>query len=112
MQQKIKDSLGAFLLGAASGLAVNIWFALFSITESSEAYSQVAEKQFALPLITGFLVYGIVAPILEELIFAGFCIGKYDNIMELPQGSYFPRCCLEPITAIWYRGSMEPCWDF
>lgn len=72
MKTRLKNYVGAFSLGAASGLAVNVWFSLFLITQSSEKYSEVAEAQFSLPILAGLLTYGVFAPVMEELIFRWF----------------------------------------
>lgn len=65
-----------FFLGASAALAVNILFSLFGFTGSSESYGQVAEKQFAFPLWAGILLYGIISPIAEEIVFRGIVYNR------------------------------------
>lgn len=71
-----KDIGILFILGGCAALAVNILFALVGFTGSSEVYEQVAEKQFALPLWAGIVLYGIVSPLAEEIIFRGIVYNR------------------------------------
>ena len=74
-QQK-KDIGILFFLGASAALAVNILFSLLGFTGSSVNYEQVAEKQFAFPLWAGVLLYGIVSPFAEEIVFRGIVYNR------------------------------------
>ncbi len=67
-----KDIPYIFLAGALAGLSVNILFALIHFTDSSKQYEQVAKTQFALPVWGGIILYGVVSPLAEEMIFRGF----------------------------------------
>lgn len=71
-----KDMGWLFALGGFSALSVNILFALSGLTGSSAAYEQVAEKQFALPLWAGIILYGIVSPVAEEIVFRGIVYNR------------------------------------
>jgi len=71
-----KDIGILFILGGCAALAVNILFSLIGFTGSSEVYEQVAEKQFALPLWAGIILYGIVSPIAEEIVFRGIVYNR------------------------------------
>lgn len=64
------------ILGVAAALFFNLLFSMVGFTEKSESYSQVAQKQFSLPLLIGILMYGIVTPIVEELIFRGLVYNR------------------------------------
>ena len=77
MPQGHKKDIGIlFILGGCAALAVNILFSLIGFTGSSEVYEQVAEKQFALPLWAGIVLYGIVSPLAEEIIFRGIVYNR------------------------------------
>lgn len=65
-----------FLLSGCAALAVNILFALTGFTASSTTYEQVAEKQFALPLWAGIVLYGFVSPLAEEIVFRGIVYNR------------------------------------
>ena len=77
MPQKCKKDIGIlFILGGCAALAVNILFVLLGVTGSSEAYEQVAEKQFVFPLWAGIILYGIVSPLAEEIVFRGIVYNR------------------------------------
>ena len=59
------------LSGAGLSLGLNFLFAVTGFTESSEQYSRVAETQFALPLWMACIFYGVLSPIVEEIVFRG-----------------------------------------
>ena len=59
------------LSGAGLSLGLNFLFAVTGFTESSEQYSRVAETQFALPLWLACIFYGVLSPIVEEIVFRG-----------------------------------------
>lgn len=77
MPQGHKKDIGIlFILGGCAALAVNILFSLIGFTGSSEVYEQVAEKQFALPIWAGIILYGIVSPLAEEIVFRGIVYNR------------------------------------
>lgn len=77
MPQKRKKDIGIlFILGGCAALAVNILFVLVGFTGSSADYEQVAQKQFALPLWAGIVLYGIVSPLAEEIVFRGIVYNR------------------------------------
>ena len=77
MPQGHKKDIGIlFILGGCVALAVNILFSLIGFTGSSEVYEQVAQKQFALPLWAGIILYGIVSPFAEEIVFRGIVYNR------------------------------------
>lgn len=65
-----------FFLGAGAALAVNILFALLQFTGSSEGYEQVAAQQFSFPLWAGIILYGIISPLAEEIVFRGIVYNR------------------------------------
>ena len=71
-----RDVAVLFVLGGCAALAVNILFALVGFTGSSADYEQVAQKQFALPLWAGIVLYGIVSPLAEEIVFRGIVYNR------------------------------------
>ncbi len=71
-----KDIVFLFILGGCTALAVNILFAVIGFTGSSATYEQVAAKQFALPLWAGIVLYGIVSPLAEEVVFRGIVYNR------------------------------------
>ncbi len=73
---KKKSILLVFLVGCFAALFLNVLFGLLHITDSSKIYNQVADNQFSLPLVWGILLYGIVTPITEEIVFRGLVYNR------------------------------------
>lgn len=63
-------------LAFTSSLAVNGLFVHFHFLESSETYKQVADSQYGVLFPVGLLLYGIVAPLTEELVFRGLLYNR------------------------------------
>lgn len=57
--------------GSVLSLGMNFLFSVTGFTTGSEQYQQVAEAQFALPLWLGCIFYGILSPVVEEMVFRG-----------------------------------------
>lgn len=64
-----KDAFLMLLLGAALGIGLNMVFSTLGITQSSESFRETAALQFSRPFLEGLLLYGLVAPVLEEVVF-------------------------------------------
>lgn len=75
------------LAGISTALFWNLLFAITGFTGSSAEYSEVSQKQFSLPLLVGILLYGILTPIIEEILFRGLVYNRlarnYNIIMAL-----------------------------
>lgn len=71
------------LWGLGSGvlaLFFNWLFWTVGFTSSSATYNTVAKNQYSVPLLLGIIMYGVIAPIGEELLFRGILqrrIGVY-----------------------------------
>lgn len=65
-----------FILGASAALCFNILFELIQITGSSDQYQEVARQQFSLPLWAGIVLYGVISPIAEEVVFRGIVYNR------------------------------------
>ncbi|MDE5866494.1 MAG: CPBP family intramembrane metalloprotease, partial [Lachnospiraceae bacterium] len=66
-----KSALITMTLAITSSVAINILFIWLRLTESSETYSRVAEHQYGVSLVTGLILYGIISPLAEEVVFRG-----------------------------------------
>lgn len=67
----LKGGAALAFIGAVLALGVNYIFVLIGLPQNNEQYQQVAEVQFALPLWLAFLFYGIISPMVEEMVFRG-----------------------------------------
>lgn len=59
------------ILAASSALFLNLVFYKIGFTQSSKAYNAVASNQYSLDLVLGIILYGILSPLAEELVFRG-----------------------------------------
>ncbi len=75
-----KDVILIFIWGAVATLFFNILFALLGITENSQEYAQVAQNQFSFPLWAGILLYGVISPLAEEVVFRGVVYNRLDRL--------------------------------
>lgn len=69
-------------LAVSMALGVNILFSLLHITELSESFAHVAGQQFLVPVWQGLLLFGVISPLAEELVFRGVI---YNRLKQ-----YFP----------------------
>ena len=67
----LKEGLVLIVAGVLLSLGLNFLFGLTGLPENHAQYQQVAKVQFALPLWLACLFYGVVSPIVEEMVFRG-----------------------------------------
>lgn len=77
-----RDAVLVAAYAVAMGLGLNILVAYFKIAGMSGAYEKVAGIQYSVSLPVGLVIYGILTPFTEELIFRGVI---YNRIRK-----YFP----------------------
>jgi len=73
--------MAAAAIGAVLGL--NILLELLGVTTSSEAYQTVQEQQYAAPFVIGIICYGLITPVVEEMIFRGIIFNCLRRVMNL-----------------------------
>lgn len=66
-----KEKLFTLAAGAVLGVGLNLLFYFGGFMNSSETYDKVAGVQFAVPLWLAVIFYGILSPIVEEMVFRG-----------------------------------------
>lgn len=76
----ILKSLLTITLAFSSSVSLNILFISLHLTESSETYNQVAAHQYGVILPVGLVLYGIVSPLAEEIVFRGIIYNRMKNI--------------------------------
>lgn len=64
------------VLAAASSLGLNVLLALTGIVESSASYQDVARQQYSVMLGAGMLLFGLISPITEEIVFRGLIFNR------------------------------------
>lgn len=55
---------------------INLLFEVTGFSQSSDTYQSVAENQYNVALLVGLILYGVVSPFVEEVIFRGFVYGR------------------------------------
>lgn len=76
---------GIFLVCLAAGAATgcNFLFSLTGLTQASAAFRQVSEQQMTAGLLYGILLYGVLSPMAEELIFRGIVFTRLKRYFSL-----------------------------
>lgn len=64
------------LLAVASSLGLNILLSLSGLVESAESYQEVAESQYGVPVLLGVVLYGVISPLAEEILFRGILFNR------------------------------------
>ncbi len=73
------EAVGYVCLGifaASFAMGVNIWMALAGLTGISERYQEVADRQYGVALGIGILIYGLISPLAEEIVFRGLIYNR------------------------------------
>ena len=75
----IRNVIFVLMAGAIFSLGLNYLFFITGLTGSSETYTQVAQAQFSYALFPALVFYGVVSPMVEELVFRGIV---YSSLKE------------------------------
>ena len=75
-RRSLPDGLLTVAAGFTSSIGLNILFSLSGAAQQSESYQSVAKDQYAVPLLVGILLYGIVSPLAEEVVFRGILFNR------------------------------------
>lgn len=73
-RNKVFSLAAVVSLGISAALALNIFVELLSV--QSEKYENVEAIQYSVPLWLGLILYGLVSPIAEEIIFRGITYNR------------------------------------
>lgn len=83
-RRSLSDGLLTVAAGFTSSVGLNILFSLSGAAQQSESYQSVAKDQYAVPLLVGILLYGIVSPFAEEVVFRGILFNRMRK--DFPKG--------------------------
>lgn len=64
------------IFAVSFALGVNLLMALAGLTRISERYQEVADRQYGVALGIGILIYGLVSPLAEEVVFRGLIYNR------------------------------------
>lgn len=78
MEGKAKTAEYVLLVvfAAVFALGVNMLMVLAGLTQISESYREVAGRQYSVAFGAGLLIYGLVSPLAEEIVFRGLIYNR------------------------------------
>lgn len=78
MEGKAKTAEYVLLVvfAAVFALGVNMLMVLAGLTQVSESYREVAGRQYSVAFGAGLLIYGLVSPLTEEIVFRGLIYNR------------------------------------
>lgn len=79
-------SFGIYVVLLASSLALflNVLFSKIGLSSSSQSFSETSAKQMAFPLLLGILIYGIINPLTEEIVYRGLVYNRLRRFYGFP----------------------------
>lgn len=80
-KNKVFSLAAVVSLGISAALALNIFIELLAV--SSEKYENVEAIQYSVPLWLGLVLYGLVSPITEEIIFRGITYNRMKRFFKV-----------------------------
>lgn len=75
-KNSVQNGLVTVLTAVTASLGWNIVFSLSGLVQQSESYQDVARNQYGVPMLAGVVLYGIVSPFAEEIVFRGIIFNR------------------------------------
>lgn len=79
------------ILAGTGALGINILFSLLHITQIA-SYEETAQIQYQLPFFLGLLIYGVISPFAEELVFRGLVYFRMKRYVSVPMAMAASSC--------------------
>lgn len=64
------------ILAAASSVGLNILLTITGLVKASSSYQEVANRQYGVLFGAGMLLFGVIAPVAEEIVFRGLVFNR------------------------------------
>ena len=80
------------ILAAASSLGLNVLLGLTGLVESSAGYQDVAKQQYSVVFGAGMILFGLISPITEEIVFRGLIFNRMRR--------YFPHAAAVIVSGV------------
>lgn len=80
-----KEYLMLLVFAASLAMGANILLSLIGVTETSQTYQEVSARQFGVSLGVGIILYGIVVPVAEEVVFRGLMYNRMKHFFGATQ---------------------------
>ncbi len=74
--KQVMEYMLLIALAFTSALGINLIFSVTGFTEISAAYARTAENQFRVPFALGLIVFGLISPLAEEVLFRGIIFNR------------------------------------
>lgn len=74
--EKVNVYMIVCCMAVSASMGINMLFSLTGFDRRSEAYTKAAENQFGIPFLFGLLLFGIVSPLAEEVLFRGIIYNR------------------------------------
>ena len=71
------------VVGLAASIGLNYLFNLTGLNHMSESYDQVKEAQYGVNFACGIILYGVISPVVEEIIFRGILFNRMKRIFPV-----------------------------
>lgn len=70
-QRRAPEWIFLVICAVSAGLGLNALVSVLRLDTVSDAYEQVREQQYAIPIVMGIWRYAVTAPVIEEILFRG-----------------------------------------
>lgn len=101
-----KNYIGTALFAVAFSVFLNQLFVIGRVTELSPAYTEVASKQYSIPLWFGLFLYGVCSPIVEELLFRGLVQRGLNRLFAGMQNGVYLSVLVTALLFAVYHGNL------
>lgn len=75
-QHTTTEFLLTIVLAVSASLGLNVLFALTGLVEMSAGYQDVAKQQYGVVFGAGMILYGLISPVTEEIVFRGLIFNR------------------------------------
>lgn len=70
------EVLFTLILAVSSSVGLNILLSLTGLVQASESYQDVADRQYSVVFGVGVVLFGLISPIAEEIVFRGLVFNR------------------------------------
>lgn len=74
--ERIKEMVITAILAFSFSLGLNVLLTLTGFVDNSQTYREVADRQYGVAFAAGLILYGMVSPLAEEVLFRGVIFNR------------------------------------
>lgn len=71
LRRKVRMSVTTVVLAPSASIGLNALLAFTGLADSSQTYREVADRQYGVAFAVGLILYGLISPLAEEVVFRG-----------------------------------------